>query len=162
NSCGLITADGFVTLLSMKGMVCFYTGSLFTNFPNGTIDMPHIEIDGHPTGRSDTIPLPAGYDNLSVEISCPYLGNRNNLYLQYNLSGLNEEWKEIPQDGVINLNRLAPRSYSLRVRKVNGFGKDNYQYRQWSIVVLPLFYQTTSFQLIVGAVILSLLVLLIQ
>jgi signal transduction histidine kinase len=162
NSCGLITADGFVTLLSMKGMVCFYTDSLSTEFPHGTIDMTHIEIDGRPTGRSDTITLPAGYDNLSVEISCPYLGNRNNLYLQYNLSGLNGAWKEIPEDGVINLNRLAPRSYTLRVRKVNGFGKDNYQYREWRIVALPLFYQTTSFKLIIATIVLFFLILLIQ
>jgi len=162
NSCGLITPDGFVTLLSMKGMVCFYTDSLSTEFPHGTIDMTHIEIDGHPTGRSDTITLPAGYDNGSVEISCPYLGNRNNLYLQYNLSGLNKEWKEIPEDGIINLNRLAPRSYTLRVRKVNGFGKDNYQYREWHIVVLPLFYQMTSVKLIITAIFLFFLILLVQ
>jgi signal transduction histidine kinase len=82
--------------------------------------------------------------------------------LQYNLSGLNGEWKEIPEDGVINLNRLAPRSYTLRVRKVNGFGKDNYQYREWRIVALPLFYQTTSFKLIIAAIVLFFLILLIQ
>lgn len=162
NSCGLITPGGLVTLLSMKGMVCFYPDSLLTEFPHGTIDMTHIEIDGHPTGRSDTITLPAGYNGLSVEVSCPYLGNRNNLYLQYNLAGLNGEWKEIPEDGVINLYRLAPHNYTLRVRKVNGFGKDNYEYREWPIIALPLFYQTTSFKLIIAAIILLLLILLVQ
>jgi signal transduction histidine kinase len=162
NSCGLITSDGLIALLSMKGMVCFYPDSLSTEFPRGAIDMTHIEIDGHPTGRSDTITLPAGYNGLSVEISCPYLGNRDNLYLQYNLAGLNGEWKEIPQDGVINLYRLAPHNYTLRVRKVNGFGKDNYEYREWQIIALPLIYQTTSFKLVIAAIILLLLILLIQ
>ena len=159
---GLITSDGFVTLLSMKGMVCFYTDSLQTDFPHGSIDMTHIEIDSKPVERSDTITPAAGYNNLSLEISCPYLGNRDNLYLEYNLKGLNEEWKEIPADGVINLNRLAPGTYDLRVRKVNGFGKDNYQYRDWTVTVPRLFYKTSSFLIGLGLVVLVLLILLAQ
>jgi signal transduction histidine kinase len=159
---GLITTDGFATLLSMKGMVCFYPDSLQTNFPHGSIDMTHIEIDSKPVERSDTITPPAGYNNLSLEISCPYLGNRDNLYLEYNLKGLNEEWKEIPGDGIVNLNRLAPGTYDLRVRKVNGFGKDNYQYRDWTITVPPLFYKTTSFLIGLGLIVLVLLVLLVR
>ncbi len=162
NAAGVITSGGFVALLSMKGMVCFYADSLQTDFPHGAIDMAHIEIDGKSAGPVDTLTLSAKYNNLSLEISCPYLGNRNNLYLQYNLKGLNEEWKEIAEDGIVNLNRLAPGNYTLRVRKVNGFGKDNYQYREWSIVVLPLFYRTTWFLLLTGLAVLFLLILLIQ
>ena len=162
NAAGVITPDGFVALLSMKGMVCFYVDSLQTDFPHGSIDMTHIDLDGRSIGRQDSISLSAGYNNLSLEISCPYLGNRNNLYLDYNLKGLNEEWKEIDEDGIVNLNRLAPGNYTLRVRKVNGFGKDNYQYREWSIVVLPLFYRTGWFLLLAGLVVLFLLILLVQ
>jgi signal transduction histidine kinase len=162
NASGLITPDGFITLLSMKGLVCFYTDSLQTDFPHGSIDMTRIEVDGTAVERSDTITLPAGYNNLSLEISCPYLGNRNNLYLQYNLKGLNNEWKEISTDGIVNLSRLAPGSYTLTVRKVNGFGKDNYQYREWNITVPPLFYRTLSFLILLALVVLILLILLIQ
>ncbi len=162
NAPGLITTDGFVTLLSMKGLVCFYADSLQTDFPHGAIDMTRIEVDGTAVERSDTITLPAGYNNLSLEISCPYLGNRNNLYLQYNLKGLNSEWKEISADGIVNLSRLAPGSYTLMVRKVNGFGKDNYQYREWNITVPPLFYRTLSFLVLLALVVLILLILLIQ
>jgi signal transduction histidine kinase/ligand-binding sensor domain-containing protein len=162
NAPGLITPDGFVTLLSMKGLVCFYADSLQTDFPHGAIDMTHIEVDGTAVERSDTITLPAGYNNLSLEISCPYLGNMNNLYLQYNLKGLNSEWKEISADGIVNLSRLAPGSYTLMVRKVNGFGKDNYQYRQWNITVPPLFYRTLSFLILLALVVLILLILLVQ
>jgi signal transduction histidine kinase len=161
-SSGVITPEGFVSLLSMKGTVCFYTDSLQTDFPPGAIDMTHIEIDNQPVERSDTIKTAAGYNNMSVEISCPYMGDRNNLYLEYNLKGLNEEWKEVPSDGVVSLSRLAPGTYDLRVRKVNGFGKDNYQYRDWSIIVPPLFYKTTSFLLVIIAVALVLGVLLVQ
>jgi signal transduction histidine kinase len=155
NSCGLITPDGFVSLLSMKGTVCFYTDSLRTDFPHGAIDISHIEIDNQPVERADTITTAAGYNNMSAEISCPYMGDRNNLYLEYNLKGLNEEWKEVPADGVVSLSRLAPGTYNLRVRKVNGFGKDNYQYRSWTIIVPQLFYKTTTF--VVPLVILTLI-----
>jgi signal transduction histidine kinase len=162
NASGLITKDDFIALLSMKGIVCFYADSLPTDFPHGAIDMTQIEIDGKAAERADTITVPAGYNNLSLEISCPYLGNRNNLYLQYNLKGLNDEWKEISPDGTVNLNRLAPGGYKLRVRKVNGFGKDNYQYKEWNIMVPPLFYRTVAFLIILGLAVLILLILLVQ
>ncbi|HET6254751.1 MAG TPA: ATP-binding protein [Puia sp.] len=159
NSCGVITPEGFVSLLSMKGTVCFYTDSLQTDFPHGTIDMTHLEIDNQAVERSDTITPAAGYNNLTAEISCPYLGDRNNLYLEYNLKGLNEEWKEVPADGVVSLSRLAPGTYLLRVRKVNGFGKDNYQYRNWTIIVPPLFYKTTTF--LAGVMVIALIFLIL-
>jgi signal transduction histidine kinase len=161
-SSGVITPEGFVSLLSMKGTVCFYTDSLQTDFPPGTIDITHIEIDNQPVERSDTIKTAAGYNNMSVEISCPYMGDRNNLYLEYNLKGLTEEWKEVPSDGVVSLSRLAPGAYHLRVRKVNGFGKDNYQYRDWTIIVPQLFYKTTSFIVPLAVLTLILLIMYVQ
>jgi signal transduction histidine kinase len=162
SSCGLITPGGFVSLLSMNGMVCFYADSLQTDFPHGAINMTHVEIDNLPIEASDTIRPPAGYNNLSLEISSPYLGNRNNLYLEYNLRGLNDDWKEIPADGVIGFSRLAPGTYGLRVRKVNGFGKDNYQYRDWVVIVPPRFYKTMSFLVLLALVAMALLILLVQ
>jgi signal transduction histidine kinase len=162
NSCGVITSREFAALLSMKGMVCFYTDSLQTDFPEASIILSRLEIDGRPGPQTDTIRLPAGYNNLVMEISCPYLGNRNNLYLQYHLSGFDNEWKEIPADGVLNLNRLAAGNYTLQVRKVNGFGKNNYQYRQWRLVVPPYFYRTGWFQTLVLLALLGLVVLAVQ
>ena len=162
NSCGVITPRGFVSLLSMKGMVCFYTDSLEMDFPKGAIVMTHLEIDGKPASERDTVQLPVGYNSLAMEISCPYLGNRNNLYLQYNLAGLNDEWKEVPADGMLNLGRLEAGNYTLRVRKVNGFGKNNYQYRQWSLVVPQHFYRTSWFYTLMMLVVLGLLIGLVQ
>jgi signal transduction histidine kinase len=162
NSSGVITSEGFVALLSMKGMVCFYTDSLGTDFPQGSLIMTHLEVDGQAAPRTDTLRLPAGYNSLVLEVSCPYLGNHDNLYLQYNLAGLNDEWKEVPADGGLNLSRLAAGNYTLRVRKVNGFGKNNYQYREWRIIVPPYFYRTSWFQTLVLLALLGLAILAVQ
>jgi signal transduction histidine kinase len=162
NASGVITRDGFVTLLSMKGMVCFYTDSLRSDFPQGHIDIANIEIDGKWGHKTDCIVLPPDYNSLQLEISCPYLGNRNNLYLEYCLKGLNDEWKDVPEDGYLNLSRLGPGSYTLRVRKVNGFGKNNYSFREWSIVVKAHFYRKTWFKLLSGLLLLLLLAALVQ
>ena len=162
NAPGIITPEGFITLLSMKGMVCFYADSLKTDFPHGAIDMTELDIDGTPARRTDTIRLSAGYNSLVAKITSPYLGNRSNLYLEYRLEGFNEGWKEMPEDGLLNLSRLAPGNYTLRVRKVNGFGKNNYEYRQWSIIVPTIFYKTTGFLIAVGLIVLFLVGLLIQ
>ncbi len=162
NSPGLITADGFVALLSMKGIVCFYTDSLRSDFPAGPIGISNIEIDGKSHPRTDSMALPAGYNSLSIEISCPYLGNRSNLYLEYCLKGLTTEWKAVPPDGNINLSRLGPGNYILSVRKVNGFGKNNFTYREWPISVMPHYYQTGWFFLLSALVLFLLMFLLVQ
>lgn len=161
NRPGIILPSGFIALLSMKGMVCFYADSLQTDFPHGAIDMTELDIDGTSTRRTDTIKLAAGYNSLIVKIASPYLGNRNNLYLQYKLDGLPEDWSPLDENGELNLSRLPPGNYTLRVRKVNGFGKNNYEYRQWSIVVPPVFYRTTWFLIAVGVLVLFLVSLLI-
>lgn len=145
NSSGLITPDGFASLLSMKGIVCFYTDSLKTDFPKGRIDLNNVEIDGKTIQKADSIELEPGYNSLLVEVSCPFWGNRNNLYLEYCLKGLSNVWKDVEADRIINLSRLMPGNYTLMVRKVNGFGKDNYIYREWNIDVIPNFYQRSWF-----------------
>ncbi len=162
NSSGVITPEGFVALLSMKGMVCFHADSLTTDFPHGAIDMTHLEVDGGSMERTDTIQLKAGYNSMSIEISCPYLGNPNNLYLQYNVEGLSDEWRQVPADGIITLSRLATGKYTLRVRKVNGFGKNNYQYREWTLIVPPYFYKTTWFILLLVGGLFVMLFFLVQ
>ncbi len=66
SSSGVITPDGFVSLLSMKGTICFYTDSPQTDFPHGAIDMTHIEIDNQPVQPSDTLRPPR------VTTTCPW------------------------------------------------------------------------------------------
>ncbi len=162
NSSGLITPDGFVTLLSMKGIVCFHTDSLRSDFPAGPIGINNIEIDGKTQPKKDSIELPAGYNTLFLEISCPYLGDRNNLYLEYFVKGLAGGWKEVPRDGNINLSRLGAGNYTLLVRKVKGFGKNNFSYREWNISVIPYFYQTGWFSLLAVLALFLLVFFLVQ
>jgi signal transduction histidine kinase len=162
NASGLITPKGLIVLLSMKGMVCFHADSLRSDPPPGPIDLTHLEIDGRPAPVSDRISLPSGYESLSLQVTCPYLGNRNNLYLEYLISGLADDWKELEPDGHINLSRLSPGHYQLQVRKVNGFGKDNFSYRHWNIVVVPRFYQTVWFKGLAGVTGLLLICLLVR
>jgi signal transduction histidine kinase len=162
NAPGLITPEGFVALLSMKGIVCFYTDSLRSDFPAGPIGIANIEIDGRSHPVADSIELAAGYNSLFLEISCPYLGNRNNLYLEYCVKGLNPEWKEVPRDGSIDLSRLGPGNYTLSVRKVDGFGKNNFTYREWNILVLPHYFQTGWFFLLSALVLFLLMFFLVQ
>jgi len=162
NASGILTTTGFAALLSMKGMVCFHTDSLSSEFPRGRVDIAAIDIDGQSWSRTDSIKLTAGYNSLLVTLSCPFLGERTNLHLEYNVRGLDEQWKEVPEEGILNLSRLRPGHYTLRVRKVNGFGKDNYSYREWPLVVAPHFYQAAWFWLLTGLVLLVLMVAVIQ
>ena len=162
NPSGVITRTDFVSLLSMKGIVCFYANSLPTGFSQDSIDLSAVEIDGKPSSRDDTLYLPAGYNNLTLEITSSHFGNPNNLYLQYKVKGLSDDWKKIPEGGGLNLSRLSPGHYTLEVRKVTGFGRDDFQYRQWGIIVPLAYYRTSGFLFAMGLTLLILLVLLAQ
>jgi signal transduction histidine kinase len=162
NPPGVQTSTDFAALLSMKGVVCFHMDSLSSDFPPGKVKIASLDIDGHGGGATDSITLAAGYNSLLVTLSCPYLGERLNLHLEYNISGLETEWKEVPDDGTLNLSRLGPGHYTLRVRKVNGFGKNNYAYREWPITVTPHFYQAAWFWLVSGLALLILMVTVIH
>jgi signal transduction histidine kinase len=162
NSCGVITDQDLIALLCMKGVVCFNSDTVRIDFPSGTIAMTGLEVDGHAGSPADTINVSPGYNSLQVQLSCPYFGNRNNLCLQYHLAGLNDDWQEVPNDGMLNFSRLGPGHYKLQVRKVKGFGKDNYQYREWSIIVPPRFYRTSWFMLSIGLLVVLLLFIVIQ
>ena len=162
NSSGVITPNDFVALQTMDGMICYYTDSLRADFPHGGIGITRIEIDGQPKIKCDSIRLPPDHNNLLLEVSCPYLGNRANLYMDYRLKGLDSGWRQLPEDGILSLNRLAPGQYTLQVRKVNGFGKENYSYREWPVEVIPHVYQTTWFRTLIPLGILLLVLVLIR
>ncbi|MDR3715382.1 MAG: ATP-binding protein [Puia sp.] len=162
NDCGLITSDGFAVFLSMKGMVSFYADSLKPAFPTEMISISGIEVNGKSNPKKDSVKIDAGYNSLVVEVSCPFLGNRNNLYLQYCLDRPQKEWLDVPNDGKIKLNQLSPGDHTLRIRKINGFGVGNYSFKTLGIRIVPHFYQTDWFMILAALAALLFLVLFIQ
>ncbi len=162
NNCGIITGNGFISLLSMKGMVCLYADSVKPDLPGSQLFVSNIEVNGKISLRKDSLKLEPDYNSLLFEVSCPFMGNRNNLYLQYCLDGLQKEWLNVPVDGKIKFNKLLPGDYTLRIRKMNGFGINNYSYKTLQIHIIPHYYEKAWFAIIAAILAILLLVVFIQ
>ncbi|HEY6504614.1 MAG TPA: ATP-binding protein [Chitinophagaceae bacterium] len=75
--------------------------------------------------------------------------NKENIYLDYRLSN-NSDWIPVEQDNesLIRLNNLPPGKYTVTIRKMNGFGTDNYSYKEIVFTISTPWHQQWWFYLL--------------
>ena len=138
--------DGRFSFSSMDGLVQFNPLMVPTQFPKEPIHILQIMINGK---MLDTIPqaltLSQDDDDIRFEISTPFYGHPDNFIIEYRISKIGKEWKQLNQNRYISLQNLPHESYTLEIRKRIGFGSGNFDYLRYNIVVLPKFYQTWWF-----------------
>ena len=85
-------------------------------------------------------------------ISSPYYGNPVNLHLEYSIKELDNNWHRVNNDGKLVLTGLHKGRYTLIVRKQDSYAHYSYGTAQW--IILPYWYETIWFRLLVsGAII---------
>lgn len=145
---GLLLKNGEACLPSMDGIVRFNPRKFedpYFNFP--------VTIDGFfLNDKLDTAVIkvfPPGTQNIRIEFATAYWGNLKNLQLQYKLSGLNEEWKQITQDqNSIEFTGLHYGQYTLQIRKRVGFGATDFIVTSIDFKIEKKFYETAWFFLL--------------
>ncbi len=88
---------------------------------------------------------------MKLRVSVPYFGDPYNLQLAYALTSpdLDTVWLPLDADHTLSFSTLPSGTYMLHIRKINGFGKNNYTDRVLMITVNQAYYETTSFRLLV-------------
>lgn len=154
--CGVRLKNGDITFPSLNGMVWLSPANVQEQLPDKNIFLDKVEINGINIGTRDSIDLKQHVDRLNIWISTPYFGNRKNVHLSYSLQtpDYKQSFIKVPATGVIALQNLSPGDYILCIRKVNGFGKNNFSEKNIFITVPPYWYQTTWFAILVAALIL--------
>nr|MBA3706338.1 hypothetical protein [Bacteroidota bacterium] len=137
NPGGLIKYNGEFSLSSLNGMVWFKPESIVPSLPKASIRIDHIKVDSLLLDALSEIKIQSGFNHLLFEISVPYFDHPNNLIVEYSLEGLDNEWYPVASDGKILFTSLSAGAYFLKVRKINGFGIDNYSYINCKFIVLP-------------------------
>lgn len=91
--------------------------------------------------NQDTLVLSRDFDLFKLYVSTPYFGNPYNLRLEFALNRHAEKivWNKIGSDGSVSLASLPSGTYQLQIRKLNGFGMNNYKYKN-VVLVIPLAY----------------------
>lgn len=147
---GLLLDNGRFAFPSMDGVVQFHPDSIQPALPNGKLFVEQILLDGVQVGNNDLSKILPSFKRLELTVSTPYFGNPRNLNIQYNIGGLDDRWYPVDENNHIVLNRLKYGSYKLRIRKQSGFGTNNYTTTELSLIVMPFFYQTWWFRVLIG------------
>lgn len=148
--CALKLANGDLSLPSLDGLLRFTPDSIHPELPGGPLFISRAELDAKPVPAGDTINLPNNFVRLALQVSTPYFGDPYNLQLVYSMEGgENKAWLPVEPNGVIAFSRLHSGTYKLRIRKINGFGVNNYTEKVVTLTVQAAWFETLPFRLLV-------------
>lgn len=137
--------DSLLSLPSMKGLVWFYPNKIKTYYPDRGIFADSLTVKGRLVVLNvKGINLSADFKRLSVQVSSPYFGNPENLDLEYQVVGLDADWRKVEKNGQVTISSLPSGDYKLLVRR-NGAQADNAGEFVLPIGVQPWFYNTWWF-----------------
>lgn len=147
--CGIKLSNHYFSLPSLNGLVWFRPEKIRSAESEGGITLDRVEVNKVKISVSnDTIYFPLNPQQIKLYFSTAYFGNSYNLKLSYafvknNTTERAIEWLPIEDnDFEILFSTLDTGNYTLIVRKLNGFGLNNYTIKKIYFVVPLLWYQT--------------------
>ncbi|MVT09089.1 sensor histidine kinase [Chitinophaga tropicalis] len=156
--CALQLQNGDISLPSLEGLVYFSPSSIRPEFPEKGIFIDKVELDTGIVTAENLISLPNDFRHVRFSISTPYFGDPGNLHLYYSLEEEGKHnkvlWLPVADNRVIEFSSMHSGKYTLRIRKLNGFGKDNITEKALTILVGKAFYETGWFRILAGILLL--------
>lgn len=162
--CSVTLGNGIVSLPSISGLVWFKPETVKAALPNRGIFISSVQEDGKAVQLADTLSISNGFEQLRLAVTTPYFGNEKNLRMHYSLSGPGraESWVPVNPDFVISLPGLAHGTYTLKIRKVTGFGTNDYTYKSLYLQVPRAWYETWWFRSVVALALMALFVIAVR
>ncbi|MGH2553970.1 MAG: ATP-binding protein [Chitinophagaceae bacterium] len=139
NPCAIQMKNKIISFPTMDGLLWVDPGKTIPVLPEGEIFIDEVSVDNEikdPDILSKES-LPANIKEIIFRFAFSAWCNKENIYLEYQLNDT-INWKPISLGNgtVILFSNLPSGKYKLRVRKLNGFGFNNYTYKeiQFSII----------------------------
>jgi hypothetical protein len=147
--CAVKLANGYISLPSLNGLVWFRPDQVGHKAPDGDIVLDKVEVNLKTMAFSgDTLRFPVNPENITLDFTTPYFGNDYNLNLSYALVNKNaykepSAWIPISnKDFTVRYSSLKSGNYVLMIKKLNGFGLNNYTLKKIYFNVPRLWYET--------------------
>ncbi|SEJ50608.1 Signal transduction histidine kinase [Dyadobacter sp. SG02] len=154
--CAVRLRNGYVSLPSLDGMVFFKPEETPVDIPDSKIFIDRIESNSQDVPFTGTrIKLPVTATDLKVFISSPYLGNRENQQIYYAVSSdrraeTGQVWFPIENEQQsIHLNNLESGTYTLKIRKNAGYGRNAERLTTLTVMIPYKWYETWPFRIVV-------------
>lgn len=145
--CALKLKNGNFSFPTVNGLL-WVNPKAPLRLPEGNIFIDKITVDNKTIDRDSFSynSLPYNTKDISVTISFPAWCNAENIYLQYQIYPYSSRWELIMlRMPVVHIGSLPPGNYTLRIRKLNGFGLNNFTYKEINFTIANPWYKTYKF-----------------
>lgn len=125
--CAVQLANGMFSLPAINGLLWYFPDRWEPELPVEDLFIDRMLLDKEEIGFAEDIQLPRTLQQLKLFLATPYLGNPANLDIRYTLNKKGDEpvWLPVENNSII-LSRLPAGVYELRIRKIRGFGENNF------------------------------------
>lgn len=151
--CALRLKNNTISFPTMDGLLWVSPEKAVPVLPDGEIFIDEILVDNKMIDLPDFIqqPLPPKTGEIVIRLAFSAWCNKENIYLEYQLND-SINWKPVilGNESEIHFNNLPSGNYTLRIRKLNGFGYNNYSYRKIQFSITTPWYKQWWFYLIVA------------
>lgn len=149
--CALQLKNGNFSFPTMDGLLWFNPLATNITLPDGDIYTDRFVVDGKEVTIADNtgIQLPVNSNKLEISLAINAWCKKENLYLDYKLN--NKDWIPVEMtsgEPKIVFNNLGYGNYVLRIRKMNGFGTNNYSYSNIGFTIATPFYHQWWFRVL--------------
>lgn len=148
--CALAMKSGTYSFPTMDGLLWVDPKTTNPQLPEGNIFIDEFRVNGRLINPDslNNLRLPAASNDILIRLGFSSWCNKENIYLEYRLN--DNEWIPVNTDngGVIHLNNLPKGKYVLHVRKLNGFGVNNYSFKEIRFSIATPWYEQTWFYIL--------------
>jgi signal transduction histidine kinase len=160
--CALKLKNNSISFPSMDGLLWVDPEKAIPILPEGDIFIDEIIIDNELKDSAwlTQKALPAKTGELNFRLAYSAWCNKENIYLEYQLNDtLNWKPVSLGNESEIRFNNLPSGKYTLRIRKLNGFGLNNYTYKKIEFSIATPWNQQWWFYILCGLAILGIVIL---
>lgn len=145
---GWRTREGRLWFPTQRGVAIVSPGTLLLNQRPPPVLIERCMIDRAETACDGAVRIEPGQTGLEIHYTGLSLVKSEQVRFRYRLAGLSDEWVEAGTQRAAYYSYLPPGPYTFTVLAANSDGVWNTQGRQLHIVVVPRFWQTWWFRLV--------------
>ena len=160
--CALIMKDSIISFPTMDGLLWVNPEKAKPLLPEGNIYIDEFVAGGikinHDSLKEKALPFKDR--DVLIKLGFSSWCNKENIYLEYRIND-NGKWVaiDVNKGAFINLNNLNPGTYKVQIRKLNGFGVNNYSYKEVVFSINAPWHQRWWFYLVSLLAVLGLVLL---
>ena len=151
--CALRKKDKTISFPTMDGLLWVNPEKASAVLPKGEIYIDNISVDNalFNPDSIDLESLPAETEEIVIKLAIAAWGNKENIYVDYKLNN-DSAWRpvNIERGLEIRFNNLPQGDYKLRIRKWNGFGTNNYSYKELGFQITTPWYKKWWFYVLLA------------